>query len=165
MSGHNWEVLGLTDFKRVEGGCCALCSRPVFMPSRSYCFSFGPFHAFLKCLVQNRSQCFSWVPWDIQICVLSCLCWHYFSFFTTAWCCWWLTGTLLQMPSAELSLAVLLSEHRVVMQAKRGTFCTWARLNQTLCLFQAVSLIVRIILNSVLACRILAIPCSFSLHQ
>lgn len=43
--------------------------------------------------------------------------------------------------------------------------CTWSRLNQTLCFFQAISLIVEIILNSVLACRILAIPCSFSLHQ
>lgn len=31
--------------------------------------------------------------------------------------------------------------------------------------FQAISLIVEIILNSVLDCRILAIPCSFSLHQ
>lgn len=43
--------------------------------------------------------------------------------------------------------------------------CTWSRLNQTPCFFQAISLIVEIILNSVLACRILAIPCSFSLHQ
>lgn len=48
---------------------------------------------------------------------------------------------------------------------KRGTLCTWSWLNRTLCIFQAISLIVEIILNSVLACRIRAIPCSFSLHQ
>lgn len=59
------------------------------MFSRLHCSSRRLFHIFLKCHVQNRSQCFSWGPPKAEghgvIPVSDHPCWCCFAFVTKAW--------------------------------------------------------------------------------
>lgn len=100
-------------------------------------------------------------------------CWCSFAFFTKAWRYCSRSAAGQQEPFCQrlfpgrslamLSTSCIRAAHGAGWSV--GLSAHVARLNRTLCFFQAISLIVGIILNSVLACRILAIPCSFSWHQ
>lgn len=152
------------------------CSRLFFLFSRSQCFSHRFFHLFfLTVCVQNQLQCFSWGPPEAEghvrihvsalhpgvILPVSQKC-------DGAACVQLLVSSnpfAGGFPWSPLAVLSTLCPQAAPSSGWSLGLCTWSCLNQTPCFFQAISLIVEIILNSVLDCRVLAIPCSFSLHQ